>query len=120
MSTTVISIVLGVITIIGVIIKCFRWAVKKIQDDYQSKLEDSEFKSTLNHVNEKLTANSEGTLALLRFRLKEEMSKAIANNQTTLTEYEVTTDMFRAYKRLGGNHTVEHMYEDYQELPVRN
>lgn len=119
MTATVISITLGVITIIGVVIKCFRWAVKKIQADYQARLEDSEFKSTLNRVNDQLMANSEGTLALLRFRLKEEMSKAIANNQTTLTEYEVTTDMFRAYKRLGGNHTVEHMYEDYQELPVK-
>lgn len=95
---------------------------KKIEDKYQEKAEDESLRDSIRKIEKRLDAlgaNADGTLALLRFRLKEEISIALARGYTTVSEYEVISEMYSAYEALGGNHTIKHMYEDYKKLEIR-
>lgn len=99
---------------------------KKIEENYQEKADYESLLRTIGKMQKTLDGNSKaldinsgGTLALLRFRLKEEISLAIARGYTTVPEYEVISDMYSAYKSMGGNHTIVHMFEDYHALEVR-
>ncbi|MGE9896741.1 hypothetical protein ACQQ97_07640 [Anaerovoracaceae bacterium SGI.195] len=131
--TTIITLVIGFITIAGYIKKWLENFEKRIEAKYQARIDDEsehtallelkerleELMKRLDASNDHLRDNSDGTLALLRYRLKEETTLALERGYTTLGEYEVITEMYRAYKNLGGNHTVEHMFEDYHELPMK-
>ena len=117
--TTVVSLILGVIAIIGTIIKGFKWAVEKIREDYKAELADEWDHASICELMTKLEANSAGTMALLRYRLRAEMKLAIARGHTTETEYADIKGMFEAYNNLGGNGTIAHLYEDYEELPMK-
>lgn len=114
----VISIVVGVIAIITAIIKSFKWAVRKVQLNYKQFLDCSEFEKNLKSAIEQLQANNAGTRAILQFRLRREMMRAIEAGSTSILQFNDTTKMFEAYKALGGNGTIAHLYEDYHELPV--
>lgn len=129
----IISIILGLIALAGYIKKWLENFEKRIEAKYQARIDDEsehtallelkerleELMKRLDASNDHLRDNSDGTLALLRYRLKEEITAALERGYTTLAEYEVITEMYRAYKNLGGNHTVEHMFEDYHELPMK-
>lgn len=129
----IISIILGLIALAGYIKKWLENFEKRIETKYQARIDDEsehtallelkdrleELMKRLDASNDHLRDNSDGTLALLRYRLKEEITAALERGYTTLAEYEVITEMYRAYKNLGGNHTVEHMFEDYHELPMK-
>lgn len=116
---TLITIIIGVATIIGVIIKCFKWAVDKIKQDYKKQLESECELASLNEMLRKLEIDCAGTKALLRYRLRIEMKTAMDKGYTTETEYADIREMFNAYKDLGGNGVISHLYEDYHELPMR-
>ena len=99
---------------------------KAVEEKYQEKADYENLLRTIGKMQKTLDGNSKaldinsgGTLALLRFRLKEEISLAIARGYTTVPEYEVISDMYSAYKSMGGNHTIGHMFEDYHALEVR-
>lgn len=99
---------------------------KKIEERYQAKADYDSLLKTIEDIQKALgeTATtldieSQGTLALLRYRLKEEISLAMERGYTSTTEYEVIADMYSAYKALGGNHTLTHMFEDYGDLEIR-
>ncbi len=98
---------------------------KKIEERYQAKADYDSLLKTIEKLQEASDENfkmlgieSQGTLALLRYRLKEEISLAMERGYTTTTEYEVISDMHSAYKALGGNHMVHHLYEDYCDLDI--
>lgn len=99
---------------------------KKIEERYQAKADYDSLLKTIEKLQKASDENfkmlgieSQGTLALLRYRLKEEISLAMERGYTTTTEYEVIADMYSAYKALGGNHTLTHMFEDYGDLEIR-
>ena len=117
-----IPIFLGVIALLKIIKAWLKDFEKKIEESYKEKVDDKRLHESIREIEKRLDsldANADGTLALLRFRLKEEISLALSRGYTTDTEYEVISDMYAAYKALGGNHTIKHMFEDYEELEVR-
>lgn len=110
---------IGLTKILKVWLKEFE---KKIEEKYQEKAEDESLHDSIREIEKRLDAldaNADGTLALLRFRLKEEISLALSRGYTTVPEYEVISEMYSAYKNMGGNHTIGHMFEDYHALEVR-
>lgn len=110
---------IGLAKILKVWLKEFE---KKIEEKYQERAEDESLHDSIREIEKRLDsldANADGTLALLRFRLKEEISIALARGYTTVSEYEVISEMYAAYEALGGNHTIKHMYEDYKKLEIR-
>ena len=122
----IITLILGFYSL-GKILKAWlKNFEKRIEENYQEKADYESLLKTIGKMQKTLDGNSKaldinsgGTLALLRFRLKEEISLAIARGYTTVPEYEVISDMYSAYKSMGGNHTIGHMFEDYHALEVR-
>lgn len=99
---------------------------KKIEEKYQEKADYESLIETIKKLQivsdenaKALSIDAQGTLALLRFRLKEEISTARTRGYTTDTEYEVISGLYGAYKALGGNHFISHMFEDYNELKIK-
>lgn len=120
--TNWIPIFLGVIALLKIIKAWLKEFEKKIEESYKEKVEDKSLHASIREIEKRLDAlgaNATGTLALLRFRLKEEISLALSRGYTTVAEYEVISEMYAAYKALGGNHTIKHMFEDYEELETR-
>ena len=118
----IITLILGFYSL-GKILKAWlRNFERKIEERYKEETSDKNLHESVKRIEkrlEELDANADGTLALLRYRLKEEISLAISRGYTTAIEYEVLADMYNAYKNMGGNHTVSHMFEDYDELDIR-
>lgn len=117
-----IPIFLGVIALLKIIKAWLKEFEKKIEESYKEKVEDKSLHASIREIEKRLDAlgaNATGTLALLRFRLKEEISLALSRGYTTVAEYEVISEMYTAYKKMGGNHTIGHMFEDYHALEVR-
>ncbi len=99
---------------------------KKIEEKYQEKADYEGLLETIEKLQvaadenaKALGLGSQGTLALLRYRLKEEMTLALARGYTTNTEYEVISGLFSAYEPLGGNHFITHQFKEYNRLPIR-
>lgn len=117
-----IPIFLGVIALLKIIRVWLKDFEKTIEKNYQEKADDKSLHESIREIEKRLDsldANADGTLALLRFRLKEEISIALARGYTTVSEYEVISEMYSAYEALGGNHTIKHMHEDYKKLEIR-
>lgn len=120
--TNWIPIFLGVIALLKIIKAWLKDFEKTIEKNYQEKADDKSLHESIREIEKRLDAldaNADGTLALLRFRLKEEISLALSRGYTTVPEYEVISEMYSAYKKMGGNHTIGHMFEDYHALEVR-
>lgn len=99
---------------------------KKIEEKYQEKADYEGLLETIEKLQvaadenaKSLGLGSQGTLALLRYRLKEEISLAIARGYTTDTEYEVISGLYAAYEPLGGNHFITHQFKEYNKLPIQ-
>lgn len=118
----IITLILGFYSL-GKILKAWlRNFERKIEERYKEETNDKNLHESVKRIEkrlEELDANADGTLALLRYRLKEEVSLAISRGYTTVPEYEVISEMYSAYKKMGGNHTIGHMFEDYHALEVR-
>lgn len=62
----------------------------------------------------------DGVVCLLRIQLIEYHTKYMPLGRIPTYAYESFDLMYKAYKALGGNGTITHMWEDIQELEVTN
>ena len=71
-----------------------------------------------NRNNQDLNLIQKGLQRLQRFRLQENLKKALRRGQTTQHELEELTRLFESYTELGGNGAVKLLYEKFSELPI--
>ena len=71
-----------------------------------------------NRNNQDLNLIQKGLQRLQRFRLQENLKKAMRRGQTTQHELEELTRLFESYTELGGNGSVKLLYEKFSELPI--
>lgn len=65
------------------------------------------------------SALEEGMVCILRVNLIEAHAKYMAMGEISTHGYENFEDMYNAYRKLGGNGLVTHMWEDIQELRIK-
>ena len=65
------------------------------------------------------SANSQGTMLLLRVQLIEYHDKYTAQGFIPSYAYENFCEMYQAYHDLGGNGMVTHMFEEVKKLEIR-
>lgn len=65
------------------------------------------------------SANSKGTMLLLRVQLIEYHNKYMALKEIPSYAYQNFVEMYDAYHALGGNGMITKMYEEIQELHIR-
>lgn len=66
------------------------------------------------------SANSQGTMLLLRVQLIEYHEKWVKRGWITRHGLENFLEMYAAYHDLGGNGMVTHLLEEVKELPIKN
>lgn len=66
------------------------------------------------------SANSKGTMLLLRVQLIEYHQKWVERGHTTKHGLENFIEMYDAYHALGGNGMVTHLLEEVKELPIKD
>ena len=122
----ILTLVLGLYSLGKKIKAWLRDFEKTVEEKYQEKADYEGLLATIEKLQvaadenaKALGLGSQGTLALLRYRLKEEMTLALARGYTTNTEYEVISGLFSAYEPLGGNHFITHQFKEYNKLPIR-
>lgn len=122
----ILTLVLGLYSLGKKIKAWLRDFEKTVEEKYQEKADYEGLFETIEKLQvaadenaKALGLGSQGTLALLRYRLKEEISLAIARGYTTDTEYEVISGLYAAYEPLGGNHFITHQFKEYNKLPIQ-
>lgn len=122
----ILTLVLGLYSLGKKIKAWLRDFEKTVEEKYQEKADYEGLLATIEKLQvaadenaKALGLGSQGTLALLRYKLKEEMTLALARGYTTNTEYEVISGLFSAYEPLGGNHFITHQFKEYNKLPIR-
>lgn len=65
-------------------------------------------------------ANSKGTMLLLRVQLIEYHDKYMEIGEIPSYAYDIFVEMYNAYRALGGNGMVTKMYNEIQEIHLKN
>ena len=73
----------------------------------------------LKHQKKDRDANSKGTMLLLRVQIIGYHDKYIREGKIPSYAYENFDEMYQAYHELGGNGMITKMYEEVQELHLR-
>lgn len=92
--------------------------VKKQIKDVQTTAKDSN--SKIDEVQEKLKIHDEAHLVTMRMRLDRDIRRAIRRGFTTKDEFYVVENMHNSYKALGGNGYIDHLYNNFELLQIRD
>ncbi|HEP3563283.1 TPA: hypothetical protein VCQ19_001436 [Streptococcus pyogenes] len=75
-------------------------------------------KNNGNDIKQSVSLIKTGLQRLQRFRLQENLKKALRRGRTTQHELEELTRLFESYAELGGNGAIKLLYEKFSELPI--
>ena len=92
--------------------------VKKQIEDVQTTAKDSN--SKIDEVQAKLKLHDEAHLVTMRMRLDRDIRRAIRRGFTTKDEFYVVENMHNSYKALGGNGYIDHLYNNFEALQIRD
>ena len=71
-----------------------------------------------NKNNQDLNLIQKGLQRLQRFRLQENLKKALRRGQTTQHELEELSRLYESYIELGGNGAIKLLFEKFSKLPI--
>ena len=92
--------------------------VKKQLKDVQTTAKDSN--SKIDEVQEKLKIHDKAHLNTMKLRLDRDIRRAIRRGFTTKDEFYVVENMHNSYKALGGNGYIDHLYNNFEALQIRD
>lgn len=92
--------------------------VKKQIKDVQTTAKDSN--SKIDEVQEKLKIHDEAHLNTMKLRLGRDMRRAINRGYTSRDEFSLVESMHKSYKTLGGNGYIDHLYNNFEALQIRD
>lgn len=75
--------------------------------------------ATLNKQQKERSANSRGTMLILRYMLRRYHAEYKHKGYVTQAQYNEFEEMYEAYHELGGNGSVTHMWEEIKRLEIR-
>ncbi len=92
--------------------------VKKQIKDVQTTAKDSNTK--IDEVQAKLKLHDDAHLVTMRTHLDRDIRRAIRRGFTTKDEFYVVENMHNSYKALGGNGYIDHLYNNFEALQIRD
>jgi hypothetical protein len=72
-----------------------------------------------NKNNQDLNLIQKGLQRLQRFRLQENLKKALRRGQTTQHELEELSRLYESYVELGGNGAIKLLFDKFSKLPIK-
>ena len=99
--------------------------VNKQIEDVKGQIKDVQITADENNlkideVQEKLKLHDEAHLVTMRMRLDRDIRRAIRRGFTTKDEFYVVENMHNSYKALGGNGYIDHLYNNFEALQIRD
>ena len=91
--------------------------VKKQIKDVQETADDNNTK--IDQVQAKLKLHDDAHLGRRRMRLDRDIRRALRRGYTTRDEFYGVDSMRISYKSLGGNNYIDHLYDDFKQLEIR-
>ena len=79
----------------------------------------TDIKNIGNRNNQDLNLIQKGLQRLQRFRLQENLKKALRRGQTTQHELEELSRLYESYIELGGNGAIKLLFEKFSKLPIK-
>ncbi len=79
----------------------------------------SEIQASLTEINDTIKPTAEGTRAIIRYRLLQELPRYIRIGYISIQDKEDITLLYESYKNLGGNSVVSDLYEKVRQLPIK-
>jgi len=70
-------------------------------------------------IREAISKNTEAAQVILHHALRQECQCAVTNGHISYDDFANINYMYKAYKALGGNGVIEHLYKQIKELPNR-
>ena len=92
--------------------------VKKQIKDVQITADENNAK--IDEVQAKLKLHDDAHLVTMRMRLDRDIRRAIRRGFTTKDEFYVVENMHNSYKALGGNGYIDHLYNNFESLQIRD
>lgn len=94
-------------------------------DDVKGKIKDvqetaCDSNTKIDEVQAKLKLHDEAHLVTMRMRLDRDIRRAIRRGFTTKDEFYVVENMHKSYKALGGNGYIDHLYNNFEALQIRD
>ena len=92
--------------------------VKKQIKDVQITTDENNAK--IDEVQAKLKLHDDAHLVTMRTHLDRDIRRAIRRGFTTKDEFYVVENMHNSYKTLGGNGYIDHLYNNFEALQIRD
>ena len=92
--------------------------VKKQIKDVQITTDENNAK--IDEVQAKLNLHDDAHLVPMRTHLDRDIRRAIRRGFTTKDEFYVVENMHNSYKTLGGNGYIDHLYNNFEALQIRD
>lgn len=92
--------------------------VKKQIKDVQITTDENNAK--IDEVQAKLKLHDDAHLVTMRTHLDRDIRRAIRRGFTTKDEFYVVENMHNSYKALGGNGYIDHLYNNFEALQIRD
>lgn len=98
---------------------------KKQIEDVKGQIKDvqitaDENNAKIDEVQAKLKLHDDAHLVTMRMRLDRDIRRAIRRGFTTKDEFYVVENMHNSYKALGGNGYIDHLYNNFEALQIRD
>ena len=99
--------------------------VNKQIEDVKGQIKDvqitaDENNAKIDEVQAKLKLHDDAHLVTMRMRLDRDIRRAIRRGFTTKDEFYVVENMHNSYKDLGGNGYIDHLYNNFEALQIRD
>ena len=85
----------------------------------KTKEQTDQIISELNDVKKQIK-HDDAHLVTMRMRLDRDIRRAIRRGFTTKDEFYVVENMHNSYKALGGNGYIDHLYNNFEALQIRD
>ena len=94
-------------------------------EDVKGQIKDvqitaDENNAKIDEVQAKLKLHDDAHLVTMRMRLDRDIRRAIRRGFTTKDEFYVVENMHNSYKALGGNGYIDHLYNNFEALQIRD
>ncbi|WP_314435266.1 hypothetical protein [uncultured Streptococcus sp.] len=93
---------------------------KKTKEQKDVQITADENNAKIDEVQAKLKLHDDAHLVTMRMRLDRDIRRAIRRGFTTKDEFYVVENMHNSYKALGGNGYIDHLYNNFEALQIRD
>lgn len=115
----IISAIVFIAQAIKPIIELIKKAVRRAEMGDEIRKSLTKIEGVIENINTQVTLNNDGTLAVLRYRIRKQCQRIIDYGYIPEEFVEDLVMMYEAYVNLGGNGATQKIYEEAMKLAIK-